>query len=1484
MLVAAGAKPNEDAFDRGLTPLHEAADRNHDGVVKVLLEAGVDPLTPKTQENPGRRCGNSAVTMGHTPLMYACRNGHLEALEAFLPFLDTDAAHRALTWAAINGRSHLVARILQHPGVDVNEKVLGDTPLFRACQGSDSATIKILLNAGADPRIACESRGDEFAGGLVDNDYPSRVPSSYCLNALCAAITGRGGRRAMEVDDLQEIFSEFLRAGVDINQRDESGGTALHGAVCSADSAILTRLLLDSGADANATDNYGSTPLHQITSIDAMELLIEHGQANINLAQGDGRTPLLCILSRYNQEVMLKFLEYGPDCNATDRNGNGALHIVLDRVSPEKAITIEALLKRGADPNMKNYEGRSPLFTQFRGSSARILDLLLEAGADINAVDRSGMTLLFHLMHDDENERLSDLISRGASATIRDFNGRTILHQTVKKEDFMRWTHPTSKLKFLLGLGLDIHAVDYYGNGLLHELALRRENHDNYRRSKVVTFWEELLAMGLDLERKNHGGQTPLHILCANVTKLAGCQQEYATPIDVVISRTKQLDVTDNKGITPLHIAVTRKELYAKMLLDAGADPSICTYEGLTPLHLASRSRQSNIVGLLLGALSHRDNKMASTVPSTKPAIGVDAETYGRRECFTPLFFACRSGRPEIVALLLEAGADVKKGRIIQACLDFEGEDGLWTASRQLTHNDRGGEALLALELNDTSRCAPDELLSGTTRGTARIDEIPGLLTDYGVELASFRALALSSKKNAIDSAVECNRDYTAACLKGIRDRAQVEPATEREKTTAMQFWEQRSEAVNEMSIHALYNISRCESLDNNQELFQLLLARKEYFLVEQLARSGTSFLPIPRGDEKCHLAVLVSYGFASLVDKIGTLETESRLESGDWHAFGDSTRPGLWFARRDLSVKEPSGHNPMPFLLQALRRQLPNMSVVRLLVEKFGVHVDELHYTHRGYDSLDIASPTGSALHHAARGYSWWHVHQALPYLLRAGADVHVRTSDGQTPLLTALKTYENCGPYHNDAAKVLIEWGADIEAEDEQGYSCLARAVRSIDTTKLLIAHGATVTPDAIFSAINAKNVQVLEALLSRLDANTRRDSQHKQHRNTVNDLERHEEYPLYHAAWELRRSHNPMPEDIRTLETSMNVVQALLDHGADPFAKFLRLRDNVASIAGYRNTHFATPNMPPKTHNECTVLHELLLHGRITDNFLRLAGLDANHRDYQGRTVLHAACLGDIGSDYIIGSHKKDKNQNGGATVFQLLVAHGADIEARDDFGRNVLHHMLHGGRAIGFDLFKGSMAAVLEQAPTLINQQDEDGKTPLHYAICYAIQTRSAAVAWPLLNAGADPLIVDNQGNSVLHLLAHGLNTSALHDLFRDLVKRGVDINGRNALGETPLFAFASRPKESFNGDGTKYQDCASTNGFDMLRELGADLFVTNCKNQGLLHEAARESVTRFQHLMDSGLDAMLEDDAQQTAIDVAAACGNNEVLALFEKGN
>ncbi|KAL7911691.1 putative ankyrin repeat protein [Trichoderma velutinum] len=1512
ILIDGGADPDQPDNLDGVKPLHVAARHDHSAAVSTLLKAGVSPSTGKTLEDPWLRCGNSRSTIGDTPLQYAC-NGHVNALQAFIPFIkdDIDLLHRAIAWAASSGSSKCVEMLLQQPGVDINATVDGQTPLYRACEGVDEVMVAMLLKGGADVNAICDPGRDITWRWDYSEEEPARLT---CLFALC------NRESSVHHDDkVQAIFLLLLDAGIDIRYRTPSGETALHTA-CHC--PILVKLLLEAGLDANATDNTGATPLHFTRSsmqplLPSITLLVEEGHADINAARDNGQTPLHALLFNLDQPTMLRFLEYEPNCNAVDNMGNTPLHTLMQRHNPSIEM-VKALLARGADPNARNHFGLTPLilWSQVSGCRIDILDILVEAGADINTVDKDGNNLIFRLLSvlvflnvEDPNKDIKDLIDRGVSPFQRNFRGETALHYAVRCRYAYEPRRATpddskSRLDFLISLNLDTKAVDYHGNNLLHTVAIQSETHDSYHGLRLVRLWEKLLSLGVDLEQKNNVGRTPLHILCTAQTHSLRLMPGKIMPIDLAISRVKNVNVPDDEGITPLHIAVTCGRLYAKKLIDAGANPLVYTHEGLTPLHLAARCRDSNNVGLLLDALRKKQQEDLPDIKSTEPensdgstldgttnkrrtVIGVNAKVPNDTVIDTPLSYACRSGRPESVSLLLEAGADAKLKYIFQSCLDFEEECALWKHPQP--RQDNGGyRDKAAVKLHDVHRYSGgyNSWSSGvpgmSSNDTARLEEIVDMLVEHGADTSRLIHHSGRRQEGIINTAVTKQRNYTAACLGRALNTGITEGL---DKLTMFSQVAHRHEQ--EAAAQALSSSTLIRAGKQNQVVplcfATRFLIRREYHLLEELTRLGATFLPkLTSGSEyksteNFTLSHLIRLGFTSLVDRIASIETEAKLEEGEWHAFGDKTKPGLFFSKRGDSIPYFE-----PFIHTAILRELPNMDIVRLLIEKFAVNINE----------TDEAME--STLFYAARGNNWWQVYQALPYLLDAGADIHMRNVKGQTPLHMALLADDNWpGPFHWDAAKILIERGADVNAVDGKGQSCLACAQHNIDMINLLIKHGAIVTVDSIFGAIDAGNAKVLQALLSSgIDPNARRDKSpegsDKKKSKKKDEVEPHEEYPLHHAVMYLSMTNSRSDDFYQELTDRMEVVRILIQHGADPFAKFLKKDIRGDDEYNLLETEVATIEVP-QGYRECTLIHEALREGIVADAFLQLPNLDVNRRDARGRTLLHMICENMGGSDgggpdHIIGNglEKGVIALDEGVTSFQRLLSLGAELDATDNFGRNVVHYMLAGEAHLYFTSYEKSLAYVIEKAPNLLNQRDGNGDTPFHYAAGRANSQHTTDEMEMLLAAGADHTVINKKGNTLLHILGRSISIEVLRNFFQTLVGRGLDVNARNSRGDTPLFSFYALPKSDNWLYYTNEERPSPELVKSVLETLGGDFFARDNRGRGLLHAAAGGDVARFQELMDMGLDPLMEDSAQQTAIDIVAACGNKDILELFEK--
>ncbi|KAK2606272.1 hypothetical protein QQS21_003320 [Conoideocrella luteorostrata] len=1525
-LLAAGASPEKDDCIHGLKPLHQAAKANHALVVTRLLQAGADALTPKTKEDHWRWCGDAPSDTGHTPLMYACHNGHMEALSAFLPFLNKEGLQRALHWAAEKVQAQAVARIIQQPGVDVNATVCGVTPLYLACACGDLDSVRALILAGADTAICSLDAGPEFGGmrSLVHSER--EVLSQACLHAL----VGFGLRARYETnrdpEAIREIFSLLVDSGVDIHQRNGHGQTALHGVTTSP---VLTRLLLDAGADANAKDNYGSTPLHYDPSVDVISILVEEGQADINAVRDDGQTPLLRMLRGMSWSSILAFLEYGPDCSATDNNGDGALHMLLGRYNASGDVA-KALLKRNANPSLRNKKGLTPLLLLRAGCSTEdnmldVFDALINAGADPNEVDRQGRTLLFYMISGEFAssssqftvegviKSIKSLMERGAIASCRDNRGRTLLHEAIAFIDYT--TLSSSRvLESLADLGMDLNALDHSGNSLLHELAKRDGYHDYPDGREYVPLYGKLLDLGLDIEQRNYKGQTALHVLCS-----ANVDDEYhrrpLTAIDYVMSMMKTVDVADNEGITPLHMACTLGQVYPKKLLNAGADATRQTHEGLSALHLAARYRQSNVVGMLLEHLRARQRQIAAdggdanqeTAWLTKHVNATPTTATLSYGDYTPLHFACQSGTPETVGILLEAGADLKMPGLLEACRKFTGEEKRWTINQK--------PDMLALKLSDTCRGLPGRTYSGGPAGLpfsveTRMEEIVDMLLERGARPAK-RVDGFYYRLDGDTWDAE-HFNYANTCAQQRLDKYRPE--------------EEENYRVHSPSFSQLMHENMARTADDiirglterddavlgkgcpNVDIFVRLLVSRMYHSIPLLQEMGTDFLVKSKRYGMSNLALLAYHGFASLVEKIGCMEANARFADGEWHAYGDSSRPGLWQAttkkgnnhddRQNKQGGDDGSDDDFPLLLRAVQRVQPNLDVVKVLVEKLGVNPNQVTPT----GEIPAHETDTSALLHVAEGHSWWHAHQAVPYLIQQGADMEITNYRGQTPLQVALAASKTGGIFSKEASRVLVHAGANVNAVDSEGMSCLAHATHDIDLMHLLLDNGSRVTPTCLLTAIDSNKVEIVRVLLSRgADANMRPDKNDIEGKPKnmrlwpgENDVESWDLFALYHAA----HTHET--------EARREIIRLLLQHGADPMAKYLRRvrwteegeTGNDAAECdvdddGESSAYILapTPTSPtiavPRNYQECTIMHSLLREDRATamEEFLRLPRLDVNCKDADGQTVLLAACASRDGLDHPV--HPVHCSDGPATTVFRRLLALGADIKARDNAGRNALHYLSLRSCRGNYRSAESpvSLQYILGHAPALMHQVDIGGCTPLHFAmLASARRDTTTRPAMALLDAGANASAVTNTGETALHILAPALGREDGTRLFKLLVeKHCLDVNARNKRGETPVFAWC----KSTVGDNRRYPYGESEGDYlegvtGVLKELGADFCARDGEGRSLLHVLAGGRAERFQFLMDLGVDAMLEDNGHQTAIDVAAARGNKDVLRLFEK--
>ncbi|HSS39791.1 MAG TPA: ankyrin repeat domain-containing protein [Polyangia bacterium] len=94
-------------------------------------------------------------------------------------------------------------------------------------------------------------------------------------------------------------------------------------------------------------------------------------------------------------------------------------------------MRVRTLLARGADPDARDEDGRTPLFSALLGGSVALLGLLLESKANVNARDTRGATALHVAAEEVLPEAATLLIGRGADVDLQDEEGNTPLGRAV---------------------------------------------------------------------------------------------------------------------------------------------------------------------------------------------------------------------------------------------------------------------------------------------------------------------------------------------------------------------------------------------------------------------------------------------------------------------------------------------------------------------------------------------------------------------------------------------------------------------------------------------------------------------------------------------------------------------------------------------------------------------------------------------------------------------------------------------------------------------------------------------------------------------------------------------------------------------------------------------------------------------------------------------------------------------------------------------
>ena len=382
-------------------PLFEALAKGHVEFVEFLLKQGAD--------------ANAEIDNGRTPLHILSERwikDEGDALNLVLLLLKHDAEvnrrdkdnQTPLHQAILQDRFKLAEILLEH-GADANaENNYGRTPLhilLDNCTKDEGAVLNLvllLLKHGAEV-----NRRDK------DNQTP-----------LHQAI-----RR-----DRFKLAEILLEHGADANAENDSGKTPLH--------ILSQRWFFDEGDVLNL-----------------VLLLLTHG-AEVNRRDKDNQTPFLLAVRWNQFKLAGMFLEHGADADAANNSGMTPLHILSNsegQIKDEGSVRNFALLllKHGTAANRRNKDSETPLHLAIRSDQFKLAETLLEHGTDVHAENKKGRTplrILSESWNYDEGDFVNHariLLAHGVGSSRQEGDNKTSLLLGIGKGS-------TSLREFLLSV------------------------------------------------------------------------------------------------------------------------------------------------------------------------------------------------------------------------------------------------------------------------------------------------------------------------------------------------------------------------------------------------------------------------------------------------------------------------------------------------------------------------------------------------------------------------------------------------------------------------------------------------------------------------------------------------------------------------------------------------------------------------------------------------------------------------------------------------------------------------------------------------------------------------------------------------------------------------------------------------------------------------------------------------------------------------
>jgi ankyrin repeat protein len=409
-------------------------------------------------------------------------------------------------------------------------------------------------------------------------------------------------------------------AAADVNHRNADGSTPLQWAVYKGDVAEVRRLL-DNGADTNLANEYGASPMSlaaEVANTEILNLLLASG-ANADSPNQDGQTALMAVARSGNVAAAKALLEHGATVDTRESfGGQTALMWASARRHPEM---IDLLVTHGASidarstprdyqrhvtaegrPKSLDSGGFTPLLYAARENCIACVDMLLKHGADIDLPDPDGVSPLQVAIMNANWDLAKRLIEAGADVDQWDIFGEAPLFSAIGQRQRIDGGHASiDEPNETKGIDIVRLLLEHHANPnmqLFFRPANVRGGTSTLTRGSTPLIRAAanddkevvklLLENGADATVYMADRQTPIHAVLAgraperDALELIKTLHDAGTDVNVVALVVHMEEV---RGGSALHYAVRKRyKKVMEQLASFGIDMNLKDQDGLTAL------------------------------------------------------------------------------------------------------------------------------------------------------------------------------------------------------------------------------------------------------------------------------------------------------------------------------------------------------------------------------------------------------------------------------------------------------------------------------------------------------------------------------------------------------------------------------------------------------------------------------------------------------------------------------------------------------------------------------------------------------------------------------------------------------------------------------------------------------------------------------------------------------------------------------------